>query len=259
MKVVENYLDYRRVFTDSLVHTPVLAIMGLSLPAIELFHLTLARYRKVAHPIDLIAYSDPVYDHIYNISFAVPLISLSQYLYPARIILHNGTFYKEGVVDLLEWMVNNRNKGYFRNLLTLQITQHNLGISNNPTNPINNTLDGPIVSYIRTICNDKTNFPQLEFINLNDNAYEGTGRDFSANLIEACPESSGVTIQSRTIASTVVPLCSTTSLFRYNYFNLSDPKELERCRHTWNWEFGMSEKYTTSGPYPNELTEHCES
>lgn len=259
MKVLEDYLAYRRSFTDSLVHTPVLAIMGLTLPAIELFHTTLARYRKPGHPIDLIAYSDPAYDHIYNTSFAIPLISLTQYLYPARITLHNGTLYKEGLVDILDWMVNNRDKGYFRNLLTIQITQHKIGISNNPNNPYNNTLDGPIVTYMRTICNDKTNFPRLEFINLNDNSYEGTGRDFSASLSNACPESSGIKIQSRTIVTTVPPLCSTTSMIRYDYFNLSDSKELERCRHTWNWEFGMSEKYTISGPYPNELTEHCES
>ena len=51
MKVLEDYLAYRRSFTDSLVHTPVLAIMGLTLPAIELFHTTLARYRKPGHPI----------------------------------------------------------------------------------------------------------------------------------------------------------------------------------------------------------------
>ena len=68
MKVLEDYLAYRRSFTDSLVHTPVLAIMGLTLPAIELFHTTLARYRKPGHPIDLIAYSDPAYNHIYNTS-----------------------------------------------------------------------------------------------------------------------------------------------------------------------------------------------
>ena len=94
---------------------------------------------------------------------------------------------------------------------------------------------------------------------MNDNSYEGTGRDFSASLASACPESSGIKIQSKTIVTTVPPLCSTTSMIRYDYFNLSDSKELERCRHTWNWEFGMSEKYTISGPYPNELTEHCES
>ena len=40
---------------------------------------------------------------------------------------------------------------------------------------------------------------------------------------------------------------------------MSDDKEVNQCRFTWNWEMDdRLNTYAPPGPYPNENTEPCE-
>ena len=57
-------------------------------------------------------------------TLAVPLISLSQFTRPSRIVFGDGNFLMEGLNTLIQWMVDNRDKGYFKNLEYFQVTGH---------------------------------------------------------------------------------------------------------------------------------------
>ena len=50
---------------------------------------------------------------------------------------------------------------------------------------------------------------------------------------------------------------STTNSDNLRYYDMSDDKEVNQCRFTWNWE--MDDRLNTYGddPYPNENTEPC--
>ena len=52
------------------------------------------------------------------------LISLSEFTRPSRIVFGDGSFKREGMASVIQWMVNNREKGYFKNLEYFQISGH---------------------------------------------------------------------------------------------------------------------------------------
>ena len=57
-------------------------------------------------------------------TLTIPLISLSQFTRPSRIVFGDGSFMRGGLDTLIQWMVDNRDKGYFKNLEYLQVTGH---------------------------------------------------------------------------------------------------------------------------------------
>ena len=102
-------------------------------------------------------------------TLAVPLISLSQFTRPSRIVFGDGNFLMEGLNTLIQWMVDNRDKGYFKNLEFLQVTGHKAA-SHEATTNVTEVIDN-IVLNLYTICTDKVNIPELIQINFDNNAY----------------------------------------------------------------------------------------
>ena len=53
-------------------------------------------------------------------------------------------------------------------------------------------------------------------------------------------------------------MCSDSSVDNYDYYDMTDAREIAQCRFTWNWEFGNNNAvYAQSGPYPNDDTVEC--
>ena len=51
---------------------------------------------------------------------------------------------------------------------------------------------------------------------------------------------------------------STTNSDNLRYYDMSNQKEVNQCRFTWNWEMGDTFNTYGDGPYPNENTEPYE-
>ena len=125
---------------------------------------------------------------------ALSLISLSQFTRPSRIIFGDGTFKREGLRDVLQWMVENRGYGYFQHLEYFQISNHYIAWNTGNSD----TLTNEIVSCLSTICNDPTNFPRIREFNLNSNGYNMFMNGFDALLRGACNSTeTGVTVSAR--------------------------------------------------------------
>ena len=100
-------------------------------------------------------------------TLTIPLISLSQFTRPSRIVFGDGPFKMEGLNTLIQWMVDNRDKGYFKNLEYLQVTGHKTAAHDVSTNV--ESMITTIVSNLHTMCTDKENFPKLTMMNFNTN------------------------------------------------------------------------------------------
>ena len=94
-------------------------------PTVQLFHDSLAaQIERNPAPIDMYFYSDYRIVRYVDATLAIPLISLSEFTYPSRIVFGDGSFKMEGLNDVIQWMIDNRDKGYFMNLEYLQVTGH---------------------------------------------------------------------------------------------------------------------------------------
>ena len=259
-EVLRRYLAIRDAYpTMALKRTRVFALSGMTLPAIELFHESLKKQEKNPNPVDLYFYSDyKIVRYIYA-TLAIPLISLAEYTRPSRIVFGDGSFMREGMAAILQWMVDNRNKGYFVNLEYFQISGHKANsFMGNWT--YGTVLQNQIVSNLHTMCMDKVNFPKLNTFNFNSNAFNEFNNGFDGALRGACDRSeTGVTISAYQVAVYYPTMCSTTNEDNYGYYNMSDANEVSQCRFTWNWEVGDTlNVYAPSGPYPNDYTRFCD-
>ena len=109
------------------------------------------------------------------------------------------------------------------------------------------------------MCTDKENFPKLTQMNFNSNAYNEFNDGFDSALRNACNRSeTGVSIRAMQVSVSYDTMFSTTNSDNLRYYDMSDDKEVNQCRFTWNWE--MDDRLNTYGddPYPNENTEPCE-
>ena len=117
MEVLRRYLSIRDAYpSKALKHTRVLALSGMTLSAFNLFKESLSRQEKNPAPVDMYFYSDSKLDNYVDGAMAIPLISLSEYTRPSRIVFGDGRMKREGMAAVLQWMVGNRAKGYFHNL-----------------------------------------------------------------------------------------------------------------------------------------------
>ena len=191
-------------------------------------------------------------------TLAVPLISLSQFTRPSRIVFGDGTFQMEGLNTLIQWMVDNRDKGYFKNLEFFQVTGHKAA-SHEATTDVTATIAN-IVSNLHTMCTDKENFPKLTQMNFNSNTYNEFNDGFDAALRGACDRTeTGVSIRAMQVTVTYPTMCSTTNADNYWYYDMTDEKDTKQCRFTWSWEMGDTiSTYAPPGPYPNNQTEPCD-
>ena len=260
MDVFSRYLSIRNAYpSKALKHTRVLALSGMTLSAFNLFHKSLSRQEKNPAPVDMYFYSDSKLDNYVDGAMAIPLISLSEYTRPSRIVFGDGSFKREGMAAVLQWMVNNRYKGYFQNLEYFQISGHKAAAYEGTAEEAL-ALQNQIVANLHTMCTDKMYFPRLNTLNFNGNAYDEFNDGFDTALRSACNRmETGVTIRAFQVAVEYPPMCSTTDADNYWYYDMTDSREVTQCRFTWNWEVNDDTSvYASVGPFPNDDTEHCD-
>ena len=260
MEVLRRYLSIRDAYpSKALKHTRVLALSGMTPSAFNLFKESLSRQEKNPAPVDMYFYSDSKLDNYVDGAMAISLISLSEYTRPSRIVFGDGRMKREGMAAVLQWIVNNRTKGYFKNLEYLQISGHKAA-GYDGTEEEATTLQTQIVANLHTMCTDKVNLPKLTTLNFNDNPYDEFDDGFNTALRSACNKAeTGVTIRAFQVAVNYPPMCSTTDADNYWYYNMTDSREVTQCRFTWNWEVNdNSIVYASVGPFPNDDTEHCD-
>ena len=232
----------------------------MTLSAFNLFKESLSRQEKNPAPVDMYFYSDSKLDNYVDATMAVPLISLAEFTRPSRIVFGDGSFKREGMAAVIHWMVENREKDYFKNLEYFQISGHKAASFEGYTEEEATTLQTQIVANLHTMCTDKVNFPKLTTLNFNDNAYDEFDDGFNTALRSACNKAeTGVTIRAFQVAVNYPPMCSTTDADNYWYYNMTDSREVTQCRFTWNWEVNdNSIVYASVGPFPNDDTEYCD-
>ena len=255
---MRRYLAVRDAFpTKALKHTRVIALAGMTEPSLQLWHESLEKQVKNPAPIDMYFYSDYKIVRYIDATLATPLISLSEFTRPSRIVFGDGSFKMEGLNTVIEWMVENRDKGYFLNLEYFQVTGHKA--ASHETSTDITSMIANIVSNLHTMCTDKENFPKLNTMNFNSNAYNEFNDGFDASLRGACSKSeTGVTIRAMQVTVTYPPMCSDTNGENYWYYDMTDDSEIKQCRFTWNWEMGNTLDTYGDGPYPNNETNPCD-
>ena len=253
IEVLKRYLAVRDAFPKkALMFTRVIALSGVNAEAVKLINESLSKQEKNPANVDLYFYSDSKLDHRIDSSLAVPLLSLSAFTYPKRIVFGIGDIKREGMKDILRWMVEKRDKGYFRNLEYFEISGHKIA-SYDGTVEEGNALKNEIVNNLGVICNDDTNFPLLNSLNFDFNGYSSSD-SFAAALVGACGHKS-VSAAESTVSYT--PMCSDSS-WSYWYYDMYSEQEKAQCRFTWNWEVNeLSVVYSPVGPFPNVNTVHC--
>ena len=109
------------------------------------------------------------------------------------------------------------------------------------------------------MCTDKINFPKLNTLNFNSNAYNEFNNGFDAALRSACNrQATGVSTRAFQVAVNYPPMCSTSVADNYWYYDMMNDDEIAQCRFTWNWEMGDTiNVYAPSRPFPNDSTEAC--
>ena len=143
-----------------------------------------AQTKRNPSPIDMYFYSDYKIVRYVDATLAIPLISLSEFTYPSRIVFGDGSFKMEGLNDVIQWMIDNRDKGYFMNLEYFQVTGHKAATHEASTDATG--MIATIVSNPHTMCTDKENFPKLTMMNFNTNGYNEFNDGFDAALRGTC-------------------------------------------------------------------------
>jgi len=252
-EVLRRYLAVRDAFPKkALKHTRVIALSGINAGAVNLIRESLNKQEKNPAPVDMYFYSDNKLDHRIDDSLAVPLLSLSAFTYPKRIVFGIGDIKREGMAAILRWMVNNRNEGYFRNLEYFEISGHKIA-SYDGTVDEGDALKNEIVNNLEKICNDDTNFPLLTTLNFDFNGYSSSD-SFATALADACISKR---VSAEETAVDYTPMCSDSGLNLW-YYAMYSEQEKAQCRFTWNWEVNeLSNVYSPDGPFPNVNTVHC--
>ena len=195
-EVTRKYLAVRDAYpTKALAHTRVLAFAGMTQLSLDLWHESLSKQVKNEAPIDMYMYGDVLLSRMMDAPMIPRLLELTQYTYPSRLVFVYGVFKREGFKEMLDWMVSNATKGYFKNLKYFQVSEHNIQACVDVENA--DSLEESILADLQTICEDTVNFPMLEKINLDNNGYnEGGGAydisPFAEALMSACSSTSRV-------------------------------------------------------------------
>ena len=173
-----------------------------------------------------------------------------------RIVFGDGSFKREGMAAVIQWMVENREKGYFKNLEYLQISGHKAAAYEGTAEDAL-ALQNQIVANLHTMCTDKVNFPKLNTLNFNGNAYNEFNNGFDAALRTACNRTeTGVSTRAFQVAVNYPPMCSTSSADNYWYYDMMNDDEMAQFRFTWNWEMSDTiNVYAPAGPFSNNKTD----
>ena len=278
MTNLKKYLVERDAYPlGSLDKTRVLALMGMTLDAVNLFKESFSIHRTHAdHPIDMYFYSDYIHNYILGSEVAVPLISLSQYTYPSRIVFSDGTFGMQDLLDILDWMVYNADKGYFKYLESLQITRHRLNHINSSDR---NIIAFRIIERLRNMCSDDVNFHFLREVNFDNNAFHEyeNGKSFQQDLKNACgpnthPDLAFIRVpswrsirisandySSSSVVDNLAYICPAINVENpsLGYYDSNSLYEYYQCKQFWHWDlFGKNKDIGNGGPYPlmNDLS-----
>ena len=263
--VTSLYLAIRDAYpTKALAHTRVIALSGMTQLSLDLWHASLSKQRKNEAPIDTYIYGDTLLSRQIDATLIPGLMDLTQYTRPSRLVFISGTFKRDGFKQLLDYMIANREKGYFKNMKYFQVSEHNIQACVDPNDA--ETLQASILADLKTICEDKVNFPVLAEINLDNNGYNEGGSvtdisQFALKLMNTCSAETGVTVSAWSDLGRGYPkMCGTTGE-HYYYYDLEDEAERAQCRFTWNWELKDSiNQYASAGPFPNRHNlDFCDS
>ena len=258
--VTRYYLAIRDAYpTKALANTRVLALAGMTQLSLELWHESLSKQTMSEKPIDMYLYGDVLLSRMMDASMIPRLMELTKYTRPSRLFFVYGTFKREGFKDLLDWMIANRNKGYFVNLKAFHVNEHNIQSCVNVENAA--SLQSAIIADLKRICEDTVNFPLLNEMNFDNNGYnEGGGfydiSQFAIKMMDACQYASRrIAISAWTDLSVKYPLMCGEADKSYAYYNVSDADETAQCRYTWHWELKTAYRmYGTQGPFPDRNT-----
>ena len=258
--VTRYYLAIRDAYsTKALANTRVLALAGMTQLSLELWHESLSKQTMSENPIDMYLYGDVLLSRMMDASMVPRLMELTKYTRPSRLHFVYGTFKREGFKELLDWMIANRNKGYFKNLKAFHVNEHNIQACVNVENAA--SLQYGIIADLKRICEDTVNFPLLSEMNFDNNGYnEGGGfydiSQFAIKMMDACQYASRrIAISAWTDLSVKYPLMCGEADKSYGYYNVSDADETAQCRYTWHWELKTAYRmYGTQGPFPDRNT-----
>ena len=258
--VTRYYLAIRDAYpTKALANTRVLALAGMTQLSLELWHESLSKQTMSEKPIDMYLYGDVLLSRMMDASMIPRLMELTKYTRPSRLFFVYGTFKREGFKDLLDWMIANRNKGYFKNLKAFHVNEHNIQACVNVENAA--SLQYAIIADLKRICEDTVNFPLLTEMNFDNNGYNEGGAiydisQFAIKMMDACQYASRrIDISAWSDLSVKYPLMCGEADKSYGYYNVSDADETAQCRYTWHWELKTAYRmYGTQGPFPDRNT-----
>ena len=258
--VTRRYLAIRDAYpTKALANTRVLALAGMTQLSLELWHESLSKQTMSENPIDMYLYGDVLLSRMMDASMVPRLMELTKYTRPSRLFFVYGTFKREGFKELLDWMIANRNKGYFKNLKAFHVNEHNIQACVNVENAA--SLQYAIIADLKRICEDTVNFPVLTEMNFDNNGYNEGGAiydisQFAIKMMDACQYASRrIDISAWSDLSVKYPLMCGEADKSYGYYNVSDADETAQCRYTWHWELKTAYRmYGTQGPFPDRNT-----
>ena len=235
---------------------------------IELWRDSLSKQSMNSDPIDLYIMHDYVRGRTISTEVALLHMALVQYTRPRVLYIGDGTLYREGFLDILKFINENKAKGWFINLEEFTVIKNYIAMYDVLQEAMApgyaTSLTNNIVSYLNDMCTDKTNFPNLRYINLNMNGYNLFGSTgFAEELINACPSNTGVSIEASETMVKYPVFCvndedfQSQTMTRTNYYDMTDEKDAAQCRYNWNWEATGSFNNYITGPYPLESTLDC--
>ena len=267
--VTRLYLAIRDAYpTKALAHTRVITLAGVDKINVKLWRESLSKQVKNPAPIDLYIMHDPIKGRTISTELALLHLKLAQFTRPRILYIGDGTLYREGFLEVLQYMHANNSNGWFQNLEEIYVVKNYIVTYDYATEgqipgyAANLTRD--IVDLLYDMCTDKVNFPKLRYINLNMNGYNLVGAaGFQEELINACPLETGVTIEAYETLVKYPVFCmddngfQSQTMTRTYYYDMNDEKDAAQCRFNWNWEMiGMFNNDIT-GPYPLPSTPNC--
>ena len=221
--------------------------------AVNLIRESLSKQEKNPVNVDMYFYSDSKLGHRIDGNLALSLISLSAFTYPKQIVFGIGDIKREGMAAILQWMVDNKESGYFRNLERFEISGHKIA-SYDGTEDDGDALKYEISYYLGVICNDNANFPMLTTLSFDFNGYSSSDDSFATALVNACGTKS---VYAEEYIVYYTSMCSDTSGSLW-YYDMYSEQDKAQCRFTWNWEVNEpGVVYSPDGPFPNVNTVHC--
>ena len=267
--VTNLYLSIRDAYpTKALAHTRVIALAGLDAVSIELWRDSLSKQTMNPGPIDFYILHDPIKGRTISVELALLHLSLVQYTYPRILYISDGTLYREGFLELLQYMISSKSRGWFKNLETFVVIKNYIAsydIIQEVLSPgYASRLNQQITSCLTEMCTDKINFPNLKSMNFDMNGYNLVGSSgFAEELKRSCNSSSGVSISASESTIKYPVFClddndfQSQTMTRTYYYDMTNVIDAVQCRYNWNWEVNGIFNNDITGPYPLDNTPDC--